>query len=121
MKISIGTGLAAATLALIIAGTADAGWADGTWLCHANGNVAIGTLTIRGGDYSFVVTRSVDFRVPKPEDRGNGSGRLTFDGNVFMPSSGPLKTAYKVNGARYAEGLALNNDDGALMRCQIRS
>lgn len=121
MKISIGTGLAAGVLALTIAGTADAGWADGTWLCYANGNIAMGTLTISGADYRFVVTRSVDFRTPKPDDPGNGSGRLTFDGDVFMPSSGPLKTSFKVNGARYADGLALNNDAGALMRCHVRS
>lgn len=105
-----------ATLAVFFAAPATAS-ASGAWRCYANGNIPIGTLTISGSSYEFIVTETTDFQTPRLDDPGTGSGTLTWQGELFTPDDGPLKDVFKITGATYPEGVSLNNGAGALMRC----
>lgn len=70
---------------------------DARWRCKMNGDIPMGTLTVSGSSYQFVVARNSLWE-QKPGDPGNGSGEYSESGNVVTPLSGPLATVYKVIG-----------------------
>jgi hypothetical protein len=84
--------LSAATLA-----TQSAALPDARWRCKMNGDIPLGTLTVSGSSYQFVVAKNSLWE-PKPGDSGNGSGAFTESGDSIVPTSGPLATVYKVVG-----------------------
>lgn len=121
LRIIATAAVAAITLAAgpaLATSPAPASGGDGTWRCFANGNIPIGTLIIGGDGYEFVVTRTTDFSTVKAGDPGNGTGDLAWQDTTFVPTSGPLKDSYEVTGGLDADGLSLNNQGGALMRCR---
>lgn len=67
------------------------------WRCKANGDIPMGTLTVTGSSYQFVVAKNSLWE-QKPGDPGNGSGQYQESGNVVTPVSGPLATHYRVVG-----------------------
>ncbi len=67
------------------------------WRCKMSGDIPIGTLTVSGSSYDFVVAKNSTWD-RKEGDPGNGSGSFTEDGNVVTPTSGPLVTVYGVVG-----------------------
>ena len=119
-----GNGMARGMLAMVcgiaLLPVALAAPGDGSWRCFANGNIPIGTLTMSGDAYEFMVTKTVDFQTPNPDDAGSGSGQVEWSGTVFTPLSGPLKDEFGVTGGMTADGLSLNNARGALMGCILR-
>lgn len=70
---------------------------DARWRCKMNGDIPMGTLTVTGSSYRFVVAKNSLWE-EKSGDRGNGAGEYREDGNVVTPLSGPLATVYKVVG-----------------------
>ncbi|MBX3575586.1 MAG: hypothetical protein KF723_00145 [Rhizobiaceae bacterium] len=67
------------------------------WRCKMSGDIPIGTLTVSGSSYEFVVAKNTVWDI-KPGDPGNGSGEYAENGNVITPLSGPLLTVYQVVG-----------------------
>jgi hypothetical protein len=67
------------------------------WRCTMNDNVPLGTLTVSGSSYQFVVAKNSLWE-PKAGDSGNGSGQFQESGNRITPSSGPLADVYQVLG-----------------------
>lgn len=94
----------------------------GEWRCKAQDNIPIGVLKVKpSGAYEFVVVKNSLWE-PKPGDSGNGKGKLGQDGELAKPLSGPLVSAYEINGiARvdddWGSKIYLNNDFGTLLVC----
>ncbi len=70
---------------------------DARWRCKMNGDIPMGTLTVNGSNYQFVVAKNSLWE-QKPGDPGNGAGEYRESGDVVTPISGPLASVYKVVG-----------------------
>ena len=82
---------------------------DGIWDCQGRTGVPVGTVTVRGPDYSF-------------ESRAGetGSGKLAFDGSAIVPQSGPLAVELVVVGSLEGGVIYWSNSDGWAMTCWPR-
>ena len=98
----------------LFAATAAHASPDGVWECKANGDIPLGLLTIDGASYEYQTTNTA--WEPK-DDASNGSGELAYEGDLIVPTTGPLLTDFEVNGAEEAGVLFWNNSFGTLFGC----
>jgi len=105
-----------ASTACIAAQPATAAGADGTYGCADVTGIALGLLSISGSSYTWTKT-DTGFRPQQANE--NGSGTVRFDGNYFVPVTGPM-ASWNVTGAVAANGININNNGGNLMGCRRR-
>ena len=98
----------------------------GEWRCKAQGDIPIGLLDVTAsGDYKFTVV-SNSLWDPKPNDSGNGKGKIGAPEGMLKPLNGPLVDTYEILDIARAESewgvrIYLNNDFGSLMHCGLAS
>ncbi len=91
------------------------------WRCKMTGDIPLGTLTVSGSTYQFVVAKNTVWDA-KPGDPGNGSGELRETGGTITPVSGPLASVYGVVGeaSKRPDGtiyIAFNSSKGTPFAC----
>lgn len=89
----------------------------GEYMCHDNGNAAIGLFTITGpGTYAWQSVSTSDFKTLK-DDPSNGAGTYSVRDDGTMEFEGPFADQWQVV-ATWEEGWVwFANDYGGVMRC----